>query len=174
MIVEDEPSIYDMLMAMFQMWGIDGAAFVNGEEAMAWIEDVDALRFKGELPELALIDVRLPGALQGPAIGARLRRSPRLKDIAIVITSAYLLSVEEEQAAIREADADAYVRKPLPRLNEFKLILEKTLAERRARLPLPEAQPAAGTPETALPRKAPVKPRRPARRPAAKPKPRSK
>ena len=32
MVVEDEPDIYELLLAMFEMWGIEGVAFVDGEE----------------------------------------------------------------------------------------------------------------------------------------------
>ncbi|MBZ0301183.1 MAG: response regulator, partial [Anaerolineae bacterium] len=86
MVVEDEPDIYEVLLAMFEMWGIDGVAFVDGEEAIAWIDDVDGGRFRGELPELALLDIRLPGAVSGAAVGERLRKSTVLGDIAIVLS----------------------------------------------------------------------------------------
>ena len=35
MVVEDEPNIYDLLITMCQMWGIDGKAFNDGEPAQA-------------------------------------------------------------------------------------------------------------------------------------------
>ena len=60
-VVEDEPDIYEVLLAMFEMWGIDGVAFVDGDEAVAWIDDVDSGRYRGELPELALLDIRCRG-----------------------------------------------------------------------------------------------------------------
>ncbi|MFZ4828896.1 MAG: response regulator [Phototrophicaceae bacterium] len=78
MVVEDEPDIYEVLLAMFGMWGIDGVAFVDGEEAIEWIEDVDCGRYQGELPELAMLDIRLPGSVSGIEIGERLRKSPIL------------------------------------------------------------------------------------------------
>jgi len=133
MVVEDEPNIYELLMTMFQMWGIDGKAFIDGESALAWIEDVDAGRYKGELPELALLDIRLPGSISGPLVGERLRRSPQLKSIAIVLATAYTMSCTEEIAVIERADADRLVYKPLPGFAEFRLILETVLAERRVR-----------------------------------------
>ena len=74
MVVEDEPDIYDVLLAMFEIWGIDGVAFVDGAEAVAWIESVDQGRVRGELPELAILDIRLP-EISGPEVSARLRRS---------------------------------------------------------------------------------------------------
>lgn len=134
MVVEDEPDIYEVLLAMFEMWGIEGVAFVDGEEAVAWIEDVDNGRFRGELPELALLDVRLPGAIDGPMVGERLRQSPILGQIAIVFSSAYRLSPEDLKKVMEQAGADKFMEKPLPKFNELQKILEDVIAKRRARL----------------------------------------
>ena len=131
MVVEDEPDIYEVLLAMFEMWGIEGVAFVDGEEAVAWIEDVDNGRFQGELPELALLDIRLPGDINGAMVGERLRKSPVLGQIAIVLITAFKLTPEEEEAVIKQAGADKLVYKPLPRFNELQTLLEGVIAERR-------------------------------------------
>ncbi|MBL8116140.1 MAG: response regulator [Anaerolineae bacterium] len=133
MVVEDEPDIYEVLLAMFEMWGIEGVAFVDGEEAIAWIEDVDTGRFKGELPELALLDIRLPGNVNGDAVAERLRLSPILGQVAIVFATAYRLSEEESGELMRKTDADKLLFKPLPRFNELQKILEEVLAERRSK-----------------------------------------
>jgi len=132
MLVEDEPDIYELLLAMFEMWGIEGVAFVDGEEAIAWIDDADKGLHVGESPELALLDIRLPGAVSGPIVGARLRSSPGLKNAGIVLITAYKLSVEEEKAVIAQAGADKLLYKPLPRFNELKRILEEVVAGRHA------------------------------------------
>ncbi len=132
MVVEDEPDIYEVLLAMFEMWGIEGAAFVDGEEAVAWIDDTDkATAVLGEMPELALLDIRLPGSISGPAVGARLRKSSTLHQIAIVLITAYKLSVDEEKQVIEQAGADRLLYKPLPRFHELKKILEDVISERR-------------------------------------------
>ena len=133
MVVEDEPGIYDLLLAMFEMWGIEGVAFVDGEEALAWIDDADQGRYFGETPELALIDIRLPGVVSGTDVGERLRKSSYLKNIGIVLTTAYKMSVPDEQEACERADADRLLYKPLPRFDEFKRVLEAVLEERRAK-----------------------------------------
>ncbi len=133
MVVEDEPDIYEVLLAMFGIWGIEGVAFVDGEEAVAWIDDVDNNRFQGELPELALLDIRLPGEINGPAVGERLRKSRVLGEVAIVLTTAYKLTPDEEKAVIAHAGADCLVYKPLPKFNELQKLLEATIAERRAK-----------------------------------------
>lgn len=132
MVVEDEPGIYDVLLAMFGIWGIDGVAFVDGEEAVAWIDDVDNQRFQGELPELAIIDIRLPGDIEGPEVGARLRLSPVLGDAAIVLITAYRLNAEEEKAVKEQAGADSLIYKPLPNFAELRGMLEAVINARRA------------------------------------------
>jgi len=132
MVVEDEPDIYEVLLAMFEMWGIDGVAFVDGEEAHAWIEDVDNGQFQGELPELALLDIRLPGKISGPMVGERLRKSSILGDIAIVMSTAYKLSPDEEAEVVKQAGADKLMYKPMPRFDELQQILEEVIAQRRA------------------------------------------
>lgn len=131
MVVEDEPDIYEVLLAMFGIWGIEGVAFVDGEEAISWIDDVDNKRFQGELPELALLDIRLPGDIDGPGVGARLRQSSALKNVAIVLTTAYHLTPDEEKTVIKKADADRLIYKPLPKFNELQTVLEGIIAERR-------------------------------------------
>jgi CheY-like chemotaxis protein len=142
MVVEDEPDIYELLLAMFEMWGIEGVAFVDGEEAVSWIEDVDKGRFRGELPELALLDIRLPGAISGPMVGERLRQSPVLNDTAIVLSTAYKLTIEEETQVIEKAGADKLMYKPLPKFNELQQQLEAVIAARRTKSK-PASEPAA-------------------------------
>ena len=132
MVVEDEPEIYEVLLAMFGVWGIEGIAFVDGEEAVAWIDDVDNKRFVGELPELALIDIRLPGDIEGPEVGERLRRSPTLRHMAIILITAYKLAADVENTLMQQAGADSVIYKPLPGFGEFKPLLEDVLAKRRA------------------------------------------
>ena len=133
MVVEDEPDIYEVLLAMFEMWGIEGVAFVDGEEAVSWINDVDEGRFHGELPELALLDIRLPGDVDGVMVGERLRKSPILGNMAIVLTTAYKLNNEERELAMTSAQADLWLPKPLPKFNELQTILEDAIAKRHAR-----------------------------------------
>lgn len=133
MVVEDEPGIYEVLMAMFQLWGIEGAAFVDGEEAYAWIEEVDSGQFRGELPELALIDIRMPGAIQGNDVAERMRKSRTLGGIPIVLTTAYELTHAQYFAIMAQTHADQLLRKPLPKFEMLKRTLESIIEARRAR-----------------------------------------
>lgn len=131
MVVEDEPDIYDVLLAMFEMWGIEGIAFVDGEEALAWIDDVDRGLISGELPEMALLDIRLPTS-SGPEIGARLRKSPRLRNMTIVLITAFKLSIPDEEQAKRLASADLLLYKPFPPMPEMRARLVNLQAKRKA------------------------------------------
>jgi CheY-like chemotaxis protein len=141
LVVEDEPSIYDVLHTMFQMWGVEGTAYNDGEEAIAFIEDVDSGKFRGELPELAMIDIRLPGKADGVDVGARLRQSPRLGTIAIVLMTAFVLDEAEQQECIARSGADDLIRKPLPRPSELRRRLEGVLEARRNALAQPPDAP---------------------------------
>ncbi len=124
MLVEDEPDLYEMLLAMTQTMGVNGIAFSTGEEAVDWIEDVDAGMYQGELPVLALLDIRLPGDISGPMVGARLRKSKPLGKVRIILITAYRLSPSEETAFIKEAGADLLLYKPLPGFRELETILK--------------------------------------------------
>jgi len=135
MVVEDEPDIYEVLLAMFEMWGIEGVAFVDGEEAIAWLDDLDAGRYAGDIPELVLLDIRLPGEIDGVDVGERIRRSERLGQVPIVLTTGEVPpDPEAKEEVLRRTGADRWLVKPLPKFNELQGILEATIAERRERI----------------------------------------
>jgi CheY-like chemotaxis protein len=125
MVVEDEPDIYEVLLLMLEAFGVEGLAFVDGEEAVDWIEDVDNGHYHGELPSVALLDIRLPGSVNGLMVGERLRQSPNIGDgIKIVLVTAYKLSPAEEKEAMAIAGADRLIYKPIPRFEEFRKIID--------------------------------------------------
>jgi CheY-like chemotaxis protein len=133
MIVEDEPDLYDMLLTMTDLMGVDGVAFANGEDAVAWIEDIEANRLSSDLPELALLDIRLPGELNGADVAARLRQSETLSGITIVLMTAYRLSPSEEKTMLKASGAETIVYKPLPRLSDFQAQMKQAIAKRKRR-----------------------------------------
>ena len=133
MIVEDEPDLYDMLLTMTDLMGVDGIAFANGEDAVAWIEDVEANRLSSDLPELALLDVRLPGGMSGVEVAQRLRESDLLGTITIVLMTAYRFSPTEEKAILKSTAAETLIYKPLPRLADFQAQMKKAIQKRKRR-----------------------------------------
>lgn len=130
MVVEDEPDLYDTLLALFEIWSIDGVAFTNGTDAIKWIDEVDRDHSEINVPELALLDIRLPGA-SGPEIGHRLRQSSALKNIAVVLVTAYRLTPKQEKDVIKLAQADMLMYKPLPSPPKFREILQNAVDKRR-------------------------------------------
>lgn len=127
MLVEDEPDLHELLCYLIEGIGHQVLGFWDGEEALAWIEAADQGRAPGEYPELALIDLRLPGQAGGPEVAARLRRSPILQQTAIVLMTAYRLSAAEETCILAQADPDLLLYKPLPAFPEFRQKLEDLL-----------------------------------------------
>jgi CheY-like chemotaxis protein len=162
MVVEDEPDIYDVLLAMFEIWGIEGVAFVDGTEAVQWIDEVDRGMHSDELPELAILDIRLP-TIQGPEVGARLRKSSRLGNIAIVMITAYRLSPDDERKVIAQAQADTLLYKPLPVMPELHKLLDGIIAKRKLMKPVESAAPSGdaaklGNSKATAPTKPPTSP----------------
>ena len=130
MVVEDEPDLYQVLIAMFHLWGVGGTAFSDGREVIKWIDGVDNGLVTVDLPELALIDIRLPN-IAGTEIAARIRKSPKLGNIAIALMTAYRLNPNEEAEVIKTAQADTLLYKPLPDMMDLEDILGKILSQRK-------------------------------------------
>jgi len=119
-----------MILATFEVLGATGLSFADGESALAWINEVEKGTYTGELPELALLDVRMPTQINGPEVAARLRRCPPLKDIIIVLITAYRLNPNEQQALMAYAGADFMLYKPLPTIEELEYIFHGLLLRR--------------------------------------------
>lgn len=128
--VEDNPDIYDTLLAVLDIWNIDPIAFTNGTDAIKWIDDLDNDVTVVSVPPIALLDIRLPGA-SGPEIGARMRQSPLLSNIAIVLMTAYALSPQEERDIMATSQADLLLFKPLPAPQELRKILRDVILQRQ-------------------------------------------
>ena len=135
-IVEDEPGVYEMLLALSEVMGNDGVAFVDGDEAVAWIDDVDRGQFIGEMPELALLDIRLPTEIDGADVGKRLRESPVLGDIAIILMTAFKLTPAQHDELMKRADADLFLQKPLPGFLQLQTMFTEAIDSRARPRPL--------------------------------------
>lgn len=128
MVVEDEPDLYELVLAMYGMLGVDGIAFTNGEDAVAWVEEVDSGQYDGEMPELALLDIRLPGQVSGLDVSARIRQSTALGTLPVVLMTSYRVSAKEEKQMMKASSADLLMYKPFPKIQEFKKIVDKVLS----------------------------------------------
>jgi CheY-like chemotaxis protein len=127
MLVEDEPDLHDMLTTMIEGIGHTVLGFIDGESALIWLRSIELENPASELPELAVIDIRLPGKISGTEVAARLRESKTLSHIVIVLMTAYRLSPEEETAVLQRAAPDMMLYKPLPSFPVFRQKLEELL-----------------------------------------------
>jgi len=124
MLVEDELDIRNVVKVMFQVWGHTVIEFKNGNEATAFLESIEDGSYDGELPELALMDIRMPGP-NGNEIANKIRHTPEIQDIPVILMTAFQLS-ESEQTEFRTRDGvDRIIFKPLPDLDKFhQMIME--------------------------------------------------
>ncbi|MGH2653525.1 MAG: response regulator transcription factor [Actinomycetota bacterium] len=103
LVVEDHPTVREVLRTLLGMEDYEVAVAPNGEAGLALAE---VLR-----PDVVILDVMMPG-LNGyevcRAIKARAERT------RIMVTAR---SSEEDERAGREAGADAYLRKPFSPLD---------------------------------------------------------
>jgi CheY-like chemotaxis protein len=131
MIVEDEPSLRMMLStAMMLIWDIEPLVFSDGFNAMAWLDQIEAKKLDMPMPELALLDMRMPGP-QGHEIAERLRKVPATSKMAIVMMTAYRLDPEERETVLKMAKPEAMLSKPLLNLNDLRQTLEKAVDSTR-------------------------------------------
>lgn len=130
-LVEDEPDIHEVIVAMFHIWGVDGVAFGDGVTAITWLEAVDQDRIVEKLPDLAILDIRLP-RVSGIEVAARLRKSRYMGNIPILLMTAYRLRPHEEREVLQLSGADGVLYKPLPPMGEFRRILDHIIVKRRA------------------------------------------
>lgn len=139
LVVEDEDDIRNIVKVMFKVWGYDPLEFRNGHEAWHWLDDIEAGTYSGDLPELALLDIRMPGH-KGNEIAKRMRSLDALKSMPIVLMTAFSLTDGEHQEMLRDCGVDKIIHKPLPDLFELKTVLDTVRDKKRlqaARAPQP-------------------------------------
>lgn len=132
MFVEDEPDLYEILSALFELWGHDVIAFQTGEEAAEWLASVERGEYKDALPEFALLDIRLPGQIDGIEVCKRLRKIDKFSRIPVIMATAYRLSPAQTDDIMAQTNADLLLHKPLPSVEEFHALVEKVFIEKQS------------------------------------------
>jgi DNA-binding response OmpR family regulator len=102
LIVEDADSIRHMIEALLTARGHAVVAVSNG------VRGVEAAL--AAPPDVILLDLHLPGALDGFAVCRKLREEPATRDVPIVVISA-MTDAGSKQRAL-EAGTTAYYTKP--------------------------------------------------------------
>jgi two-component system NtrC family sensor kinase len=117
LIVDDDPKILEMLGAFLEQEGYRVCSASTGEEAAA-------LPGLGEV-NLALIDLRLPGQVDGHALVRDFnQRFPRMMKIIM----SGMGDLDDAIAGIDE-HIFAYLKKPFPSLREVRIIVQRALEQ---------------------------------------------
>ncbi|HLV45331.1 MAG TPA: response regulator [Aggregatilineales bacterium] len=130
MVVEDDHAIRDIIITMCELWGFNVIAFRDGYEASDYLKNPSPAE---PLPAIALLDIRVPGPW-GHELGAMIRQHPRLKDIAVILMTAYELGGMDEEVYVHSAGADGMLYKPLPPMDEMLDIIRRIAAKRATKI----------------------------------------
>ncbi|MGF1505551.1 MAG: response regulator [Chloroflexi bacterium] len=128
MVVEDDHAIRDVINTMCELWDFTVYSFKDGFEAMAFLQKEE---LENPLPDIALIDIRMPGAW-GHEISAAIREHSVLSDIGIILMTAYALPGSDEEDYLRTSGADRLIYKPLPPMDDLRELVYDVLKERQA------------------------------------------
>ena len=102
--VEDREGQRDIMVQMLELYAYEVDVASNGEEGVQKAQEWH--------PDLVLMDIRVPGWIDGLAAIRQLRNGPDTLDIPIIVISAWG-SFKHKERALR-AGADAYFTKPVP------------------------------------------------------------
>jgi two-component system alkaline phosphatase synthesis response regulator PhoP len=102
LVVDDEPHIVEIVRDYLKQAGYRVVTAADGQTALTLA--------RHERPDLVVLDLMLPGGIDGLEVCRRLRRDPGLADVPIIMLTA---RVEETDRLIGlELGADDYVTKP--------------------------------------------------------------
>ena len=122
LIAEDEGDIRLLIATMCRVWGHEPLVFENGQKVWDWLDTVEAGGNGDQMPDLVLMDIRMPGK-RGNEIARRMRTIPTFKKKPIVLMTAFALN-EGERGTMIEADGvDHIIGKPLPDFEELRSLL---------------------------------------------------
>ena len=101
LVVEDEPSIAELIMVNLRHHGYQTRWAADGVQAQRMLLD--------QMPDLILLDWMMPGE-NGVALARRWRKDARSRDVPIIMLTAR--SEEADRVAGLDAGADDYLAKP--------------------------------------------------------------
>ena len=134
LIAEDETDILNLLTMVVQAWGHQPLPFESGQKVWDWLDKIEAGVFTGQLPDFALMDIRMPGK-KGNEVANRMRTIPAFQQMPLALMTAYTLS-ESEQKQMQAADGvDVIISKPLPTFDELRSTLNRIITNKQANQP---------------------------------------
>jgi CheY-like chemotaxis protein len=141
LIAEDEADIRNLIATMIQVWGHNPVAYENGQKVWDWLDAVEQGTAKDPLPELVLMDIRMPGK-KGNELANRMRTLPSFKRTPIVLMTAFSLSESERNEMIQQDGVDQIIHKPLPDFEQLRILLHNIVTTKQsAVVPEPKEPP---------------------------------
>ena len=129
LIAEDEADIRNLVALMCQAWGHTPVTFENGQKVWDWLDTVEKDE-QPELPELILMDIRMPGK-KGNEVANRMRKLEKFQHTPIVLMTAFSLNDEERQDMIAKDGVDRIINKPLPDFDQLRIILHEIVQQKQ-------------------------------------------
>jgi CheY-like chemotaxis protein len=130
LIAEDEADIRMLIAMMCQVWGHTTLIFENGQKVWEWLDDIEQGGYQGQLPELILMDIRMPGK-KGNELANRMRTIPQLNKLPIVLMTAFSLNDAERGRMMSSDGVDHIISKPLPDFEELRSLLHNLVDRKR-------------------------------------------
>lgn len=118
LIVENDQDSRDLLQILLEGRGHTITEAITGEEALEV-----AARSR---PDLILMDISLPGDIDGLEVTRRLRRDAAFDSVPIVALTAHALRGDRERILL--AGCDEHVTKPLDDLGAFTALVDRYLS----------------------------------------------
>jgi CheY-like chemotaxis protein len=103
LVVEDESDLAAITVSLLRLYGHEARTAADGEAALAVAQ--------AEPPDVVLLDLRLPGALDGYAVARQLRQRQTGRRPVIVVISGF--GEPEDRLRSYECGADMHLTKPV-------------------------------------------------------------
>jgi two-component system cell cycle response regulator DivK len=102
LIVDDNELNLDLAQYVLEADGFSVARALNVDEAWA--------RLRAQRPDIALVDIQLPGT-DGLSLVRAVKATPGLADLPVIAFTAYAMQGDEQR--FRAAGCDGYLAKPI-------------------------------------------------------------
>jgi len=119
LVVEDQPEIRKLICMTMDYDGFEVHEAENGDSGLRMVK---ALR-----PDIVLLDVMMPGQLDGIQVCERIRADPEIAHIPVVLLTAR--GQHSDLEAGRRAGCDAYLTKPFSPLQLIETVEQLTTTE---------------------------------------------
>lgn len=134
LVAEDETDIRVLVTTMFQIWGHEAVAYENGQKVWDWLDSVEKPDFNGRVPDLVLMDIRMPGR-KGNEIAQRMRSISALDQTPIALMTAFALSDGERREMAENDGVDVIISKPLPEFEQLRALLHALVEQKKTPAP---------------------------------------